>query len=210
MLNWPQELSGPSWRARGAIAYFDQPARGAPNASPGANATHASTIDPEARLYRKGRGREAKHCYLGHALVENRNGLIVEACVTRAEGSAERNPALAMIEGFADRPNPITLGADKGYDTRDLVNEARAKNVTPHVAQNLSGPRSAIDGRVTRHVGYAASQRIREPIEEAFGWGKEIGAMRRTHLRGLPRVGLALSFTAAAYNLVGLPKLLAT
>lgn len=175
-----------------------------------ANATHASATDPDARLYRKGRGREAKLCYLGHALMENRNGLIVDVCVTQADGSAERNAALAMIEPLADRPNRITVGADKAYDTQDFVNEARSMNVTPHVAQNLSGRRSAIDGRVTRHAGYAASQRIRKRIEEAFGWSKEIGAMRRTRFRGLARVGLAFGFTAAAYNLVRLPKLLAT
>ena len=173
------------------------------------NATHASTTDPDARLYRKGRGREAKLCYLGHALIENRNGLIVHACVTQAEGAAERNAALAMIELFADRPNRITLGADKGYDTQDFVNEARSMNVTPHVTQNLSRRRSAVDCRVTRHAGYRASQRIRKRIEEAFGWSKEIGAMRRTRFRGLARVGLAFGFTAAAYNLIRLPKLLA-
>jgi transposase len=174
------------------------------------NATHASSTDPDARLYRKGRGREAKLCYLGHALMENRNGLIVDACVTQADGHAERNAALAMIERVADRPNKITVGADKAFDTQDFVNEARAMNVTPHVAQNLSGRRSAIDGRVTRHAGYAASQRIRKRIEEVFGWGKEVGRMRRTRFRGLPRVGLSFAFTAAAYNLVRLPKLIAT
>lgn len=170
------------------------------------NATHASTSDPDARLYRKGRGREAKLCYLGHVLMENRNGLIVEACVTRADGHGERNAALAMIERVADRPNKITVGADKAFDAQDFVNELRAMNVTPHVAQNTSR-RSAIDGRVTRHAGYAMSQRIRKRIEEAFGWGKEVGRMRRTRFRGLPRVGLSFAFTAAAYNLVRLPKL---
>jgi len=174
------------------------------------NATHASTTDPEARLYRKGRGRKGKLCYLSHALMENHNGFIAEACLTRAEVSAERNAALAMIEDFAYRPNCIRLGADKGYDTRDFVNEARAMNVTPHVAQNLFGRRSAIDGRVTRRAGYVTSKRIHKRIEEDFGWGKEIRAMRWTHFRGLPRVGRAFSCTAAAYNLVRLSKLLAT
>ena len=173
------------------------------------NATHASTSDPDARLYRRGRGREAKLSYLGHVLMENRNGLIVEACVTRADGHAERHAALAMIERVADRPSKITVGADKAYDTQDFVNELRAMNVTPHVAQNTSR-RSAIDGRVTRHAGYAVSQRIRKRIEEAFGWGKEVGSMRRTRFRGLPRVGLSFAFSAAAYNLVRLPKLVAT
>ena len=178
------------------------------------NATHASLSDPDARLYRKGRGREAKLSYLGHVLMENRNGLIVEACVTRADGHAERHAALAMIERVADRPSKITVGADKAYDTQDFVNDLRAMNVTPHVAQrysaqNISRRRSAIDGRVTRHAGYAVSQRIRKRIEEAFGWGKEVGAMRRTRFRGLPRVGLSFAFTAAAYNLVRLQKLVA-
>ena len=172
------------------------------------NATHASSSDPDARLYRKGRGREAKLSYLGHVLMENRNGLIVEACVTRADGHAERHAALAMIEGVADRPSKITVGADKAYDSQDFVNDLRAMNVTPHVAQNTSR-RSAIDGRVTRHAGYAVSQRIRKRIEEAFGWGKEVGRMRRTRFRGLPRVGLSFAFSAAAYNLVRLPKLVA-
>jgi transposase len=173
------------------------------------NATHASTTDPDARLYRKGRGREAKLCYLGHVLMENRNGLIVEACVTQADGGAERNAALAMIERHADRPSKITVGADKAFDTQDFVNEARAMNVTPHVAQHTRKRRSAIDGRVTRHAGYAISQRIRKRIEEVFGWGKEVGRMRRTRFRGLPRVGLSFGFTALAYNLTRLPKLLA-
>lgn len=172
------------------------------------NATHESTTDPDARLYRKGRGREAKLCYLGHVLMENRNGLVVEACVTRANGGAERNAALAMLERHADRPNPITVGADKAYDTQDFVNEARAMNVTPHVAQ-YTGRRSAIDRRVTRHAGYAISRMVRKRIEEVFGWGKEVGCMRRTRFRGLPRVGLSFAFTAAAYNLVRLPKLIA-
>ena len=173
------------------------------------NETHASTTDPEARLYRKGDGKEAKLCFMGHALMESRHGLIVDACVTLADGHAERVAALAMIEKRADRPTRITLGTDKGYDAEDFVNELRAMNVTPHVAQNTSGRRSAIDGRVTRHEGYGLSQRIRKRIEEAFGWGKEIGGLRKSRFRGRERVGLAFGFTAAACNLVRLPKLLA-
>ena len=173
------------------------------------NDTHSSTTDPDARLYRKGRGREAKLSYLGHVLMENRNGLVVETCVTQAQRHAERHAALVMIERHADRPSKITVGADKAYDTQDFVNEARAMNVTPHVAQNDNGRRSAIDGRVTRHAGYVVSQTIRKRIEEAFGWGKQVGRMRRTLFRGVPRVGLSFAFTAAAYNLVRLPKLLA-
>jgi transposase len=172
------------------------------------NETHASTTDPEARLYRKGEGMEAKLCFMGHALMENRNGLIVDACVTQADGHAERIAALAMIEPWADRPNRITLGADKAFDAQAFVNELRAMNVTPHVAQNTAGRRSAIDGRVTRHRGYTLSQRIRKRIEEAFSWAKEIAGMGQTRFRGLARAGLAFTFVAAAYNLVRLPRLL--
>jgi IS5 family transposase len=171
------------------------------------NETHASVTDPDARLYRKGEGKEAKLCYMGHALMENRNGLVVEACLTHADGYAERNAALAMIEGRADRPVRITLGADKGYDAEDFVNELRAMNVTPHVAAKAKG--SAIDGRTTRHAGYAISQRIRKRIEEPFGWSKTVGLAAKTMLRGLERVGSQFIFTLAAHNLVRLPKLLA-
>ena len=172
------------------------------------NETHASTTDPQARLYRKGDGMEAKLCFMGHALMENRNGLIVDACVTQADGHAERIAALAMIEPLADRPNRITLGADKAFDTQDFVNELRTMNVTAHVAQNTSGRRSAIDGRVTRHQGYVLSQKLRKRIEEAFGWAKEISGLGRARFRGRERVGLAFGFAAVAYNLVRLPRLL--
>jgi len=172
------------------------------------NDTHQSTTDPEARLYRKGRGREAKLSFMAHALMENRNGLIVDGCVTQANGHAERTAALVMIEKRAERPNPITLGADKGYDAEDFVNELRSLNVTPHVAQN-TGRRSAIDGRTTRHTGYAVSQRIRKRIEEIFGWGKETGSLRRIRVRGRERVDMVFAFTAVACNLIRLPKLLA-
>jgi transposase len=171
------------------------------------NETHASVTDPDARLYRKGEGKEAKLCYMGHALMENRNGLVVEACLTGADGHAERHAALAMIEQRADRPIRITLGADKGYDTEDFVNELKSMNVTPHVAAKAKG--SAIDGRTTRHAGYAISQRIRKRIEEAFGWSKTIGPAAKTMLRGVERVGAQFTFTLAAYNLVRLPQLLA-
>ncbi|BBU64175.1 DDE transposase (plasmid) [Methylosinus sp. C49] len=130
------------------------------------NETHASTTDPEARIYRKGPGKEAKLCFMGHALMENRHALFVGACLTPADGHAERIAALHMIEPHADRPRPITLGADKGYDAEDFVNELRAMKVTPHVAQNNNGRASAIDGRTTRNEGYAISQRIRKKIEE--------------------------------------------
>jgi transposase len=173
------------------------------------NETHASTTDPEAKLYRKGAGKEAKLCFMGHALMENRNGLVVDACLTEANGHAERIAALHMIEPRADRPTPITLGADKAYDTQDFVNELRSMNATPHVAQNLSGRASAIDGRTTRHAGYAVSQRVRKRIEEVFGWVKMVAGHARTKFRGRDRVGLAFTFAAAAYNLARLPKLMA-
>jgi transposase len=173
------------------------------------NETHASTTDPEARLYRKGAGMEAKLAFLGHALMENRSCLIVNACLTPADGQAERTAALAMIEPLADRPTSVTLGADKGYDARVFVNELRAMNVRPHVAQNTNGRRSAIDGRTTRHVGYAISQRIRKRIEEAFGWMKSVAGQRKARFRGVERVGWSFAFAATAYNLVRLPKLLA-
>jgi transposase len=172
------------------------------------NDTHACATDPEAKLYRKGRGKEAKLCFMGHGLMENRNGLLVDACLTAADGHAERIAALHMIESRADRPRPITLGADKAYDTADFVNELRSMRVTPHVAQNDTGRASAIDGRTTRHAGYAVSQRIRKRIEEAFGWMKTVGGQRKTMFRGVERVGFAFTFAVAAYNLVRLPKLL--
>ncbi|MER8478657.1 IS5 family transposase [Mesorhizobium sp. M1163] len=172
------------------------------------NETHASTTDPEARLYKKGKGKEAKLCFMGHGLMENRHGLLVDACLTLANGHAERVAALHMIEPHADRPRAITLGADKAYDAEDFVNELRSMKVTPHVAQNTSGRRSAIDGRTTRHGGFVVSQRIRKRIEEAFGWIKTVAGQDKSRFRGRDRVGWAFTFAAAAYNLVRLPKLL--
>nr|WP_249782761.1 MULTISPECIES: IS5 family transposase [Bradyrhizobium] len=173
------------------------------------NDTHASTTDPDARLYRKGKGKETKLCFIGHGLMENRHGLLVDACLTQADGHAERVAALHMIEPLADRPTAITLGADKAYDAEDFVNELRSMNVTPHVAQNTSGRSSAINGRTTRHSGYAVSQRIRKRIEEAFGWIKTVAGQEKTRFRGRERVGWAFTFAEAAYNLVRLPKLIA-
>ncbi|MGY4183044.1 transposase [Bradyrhizobium sp. USDA 4518] len=173
------------------------------------NDTHASTTDPDAGLYRKGKGKETKLCFIGHGLMENRHGLLVDACLTQADGHAERVAALHMIEPRADRPTAITLGADKAYDVEDFVNELRSMNVTPHVAQNTSGRRSTIDGRTTRHGGYAVSQRIRKRIEEAFGWIKTIAGQEKTRFRGRDRVAWAFTFAATAYNLVRLPKLIA-
>ena len=170
------------------------------------NDTHASTTDPEARLLRKSAGREAKLCFMGHALMENRSGLIVDACLTQADGHAERVAALAMIEPRADRPGRITLGADKGYDAEDFVNELRSMNVVPHVAAKTRS--SAIDGRTTRHAGYRASQIVRKRIEEAFGWAKAAAGFARARHRGLARVGWQFTLAMAAYDLIRLPKLL--
>jgi len=171
------------------------------------NETHQSTTDPQARLYRKGPGMEARLCFIGHTLMENRFGLIVDACLTAAGGHAERVAALAMIEPRADRPRAISLGADKAYDAEDFVNELKSMNVRAHVAQNTNGRRSAIDRRTTRHAGYAASQRIRKRIEEGFGWIKTVAGQSKTKFRGQDRVGWAFIFAAAAYNLVRLRKL---
>ncbi len=173
------------------------------------NATHASTTDPDALLYRKGPGMEARLCYIGHGLMENRSGLIVDTRLTKVSGHAERLAALEMIEPRGERGRAITLGADKGYDARDFVMELRELNVRPHLARNTSGRRSAIDRRTTRHPGYGVSQRIRKRIEEAFGWIKTVAGLRQTRFRGRERVDLAFTFAAAAYNLVRLPKLLA-
>lgn len=173
------------------------------------NETHASTSDPDARLYKKGKGKEAKLCFMGHGLMENRHGLLVDVCLTEASGHAERVAALHMIEPRADRPRAITLGADKAYDTQDFVNELRSMRVTPHVAQNTKGRSSAIDRRTTRHPGYGVSLRIRKQIEEAFGWIKTIAGQDKTKFRGRDRVGWAFTFAAAAYDLVRLPKLMA-
>jgi transposase len=172
------------------------------------NDTHASTTDPDARLYRKGRGKEAKLCHLGHLLMENRSGLIVDAMLTPATGTAEREAAEAMLGRQAGR-HRVTLGADKGYDAASFVTRVRALNVTPHIARNTTR-RSAIDGRTTRHPGYQASQRVRKRIEEAFGWIKTVGGLRTTRHRGTARVGWMFTLTAAACNLVRLPKLMAT
>src|SRR3981189_1821253 len=173
------------------------------------NQTHRSTTDPDARLYRKGPGMEAKLCFISHGLMENRSGLIVDARLTCVSGHAERLAALDMIERFAARPRAVTIGADKGYDAADFVEELRTINVRPHVARNTSGRRSAIDRRTTRHPGYAASQRTRKRIEEAFGWIKVVAGLRKTKLRGLPKVDWSFTFAVAAYNLVRAPKLIA-
>ncbi len=172
------------------------------------NATHASTTDPDARLFRKSRGTGAILGFMGHTLMENRNGLIVQAELTHADGHAERRAALDMIHRHSPgSTRRLTLGADKGYDSADFVADLRQACVTPHVAQK---PRhSAIDGRTTRHVGYALSQKRRKRIEEPFGWAKTVGGMAQTVHRGLDRVRARFTLTTAACNLARLPRLLA-
>jgi len=173
------------------------------------NQTHQSTTDPDALLARKGNGKEAKLSYNGNVLTENRNGLVVNTETLQANGTAERDAALLMLEQIpgADR---VTVGADKGYDTKDFVAECRHLNITPHVAQNVNrNGGSAINGRTTRHEGYAISQRKRKRIEECFGWMKTIALVRKVRHRGIEKVGWLFTFAAAAYNLVRMRNLLA-
>jgi transposase len=178
------------------------------------NETHESKTDPDSRLYRKGHGQEAKLGYLGHVLMENRNGLVVDALLTQADGTAERDAALLLLyrkwraRRRRGQRGPMSVGADKGYDTRDFVETARAMNIRPHVARNTerSGG-SAIDGRTARHASYRVSQGKRPLIEKIFGWMKQTGGMKKTKLRGLLKVSWQFLMTAAAYNLWRLPKL---
>ncbi len=172
------------------------------------NRTHASTTNPEARLFRKSKGKEAKLCFLGHVLMENRNGLVVSPRLTPATGTAEREAAEDLVGDLPGR-HRITVGGDKAYDTREFVQSLRALKATPHVAQNLNGRKFAIDSRTTRHPGYAVSQRLRTRVEEIFGWRKTVGNLRRTRHRGQDRVGFVFTLTAAAYNLVRLRNLTA-
>jgi transposase len=170
------------------------------------NATHASTTDPEARLYKKAAGQEAKLCFLGHVLMEHRHGLVVNATVTPATGTAEREAAIALLKSRSTTRR-ITLGGDKNYDTHQFVQDLRARQVTPHVSQHTTNRASAIDGRTTRHPGYAMSQRKRKRVEEIFGWLKTVGMLRKVKLRGVPRVDWLFTFAAAAYNLVRMRNL---
>ena len=207
------------------------------------NETHASTTDPDCRLYRKGKGKESKLCYMGHALMENRHGLVVDAMVTTATGTAEREAAVEMITAAitaepdvtvpvatpacttvlptamppavpeGEQPTQentprITLGADKGYDAAEFIEDLTSLNVDPHVAQNTKGRRSAVPDTVAARPGYATSQRIRKRIEEVFGWMKTIGGMRKLHHRGTALVGWLFTFSAAAYNLIRLSRLI--
>ena len=174
------------------------------------NDTHASTTDPDAKLYKKAKGQEAKLGFLGHVLMENRNGLVVETRLTAASGTAEREAALEMVGAKRQRKRGcLTLGGDKNYDTREQVAALRELKVTPHVAQNTGRPGgSAIDQRTTRHAGYTASQTKRKRVEEIFGWFKTVAMMRKARFRGLERVGWMFTWAAAAYNLVRMRNLL--
>jgi len=174
------------------------------------NDTHQSTSDPEARLYKKSYGKESKLSYLGHALVENRNGLIADAMVTQADGYAERDAALLMLDRRQkSRARRITVGADKAYDTRDFVTAARSIRVTAHVTKNDNGRRSNLDRRTTRHKGYAISLSRRWLVEKSFGWLKQTGPLRQVKLRGIEKVDWLFLFSCAAYNLLRLPNLMA-
>ena len=173
------------------------------------NETHESTTDRDARLFTKSRGSEAKLSYMGHVLMENRNGLLVQTFLTEATGRAERDAAMLMAEAIPTGKR-VTLGGDKNYDTREFVRELRGMNITPHVAQNTTNRRSAVDERTTRHSGYEVSQRKRKRVEQSFGWMKMIGMLKKVKLRGIDKVGWLFTFTGAAYNLCRLRNLMAT
>jgi transposase len=173
------------------------------------NATHVSATDPDARMYKKSKGAATQMAYLGHILMENRHGLVTASTVTLATGTAEREAGLAMIGEVGNLNQTLTLGGDKGYDTAEFVAALRDLNVTPHVAQNDTNRKSAIDGRTTRHEGYKVSKRKRMRIEEIFGWMKTVGLFRKTRHKGIPLVDWMFTFTTAAYNLVRMRKLLA-
>jgi transposase len=172
------------------------------------NDTHASTTDPESKLYKKGKGKEAKLSFMGNAMTENRNGFVVEAELRQASGTVEREAAKDMITRRSPGSERITVGGDKGFDSADFVTDLRALNVTPHIAQNTTNRASAIDGRTTRHPGYEISQKKRKLVEEPFGWGKTIGGLARPMLRGVKRLNFKFTLTMAAYDLIKLPRLL--
>lgn len=172
------------------------------------NETHESTTDPEARLAKKSEGKEAKLSYSAHALIENRNGLLMNFVIDTADGYAERGSAIAMLDESVPGSKRITLGADKAYDTRDFVEVCRDRNVTPHVAQNVSRPGgSAIDGKTTRHKGYAVSQTKRKIVEEVFGWAKTVGGMRKTRYKGKEKTQMWAYIVGATYNMLRMSKL---
>lgn len=171
------------------------------------NDTHQSTTDPEARLMRKGKGKEAKLSFSAHALMDNRNGMLVDLRVAEASGFAERRVALEMVDDNLPGQGRITLGADQGYHTRDFIDDCRDRHVTPHVADRAE--HSALDRRTTQRPGYTISQRIRKRVEEIFGWAKTVGGFRRSRFRGVARTQLAAYIVGAAYNLTRMSRLLA-
>ena len=191
----------------------DPPAGGGRNpgrdfrGQPRKNETHASTTDPEARLYTKSSGQAAKLSYMGHALMENRFGIYLEVLVTEATGRAEREGAITMLKRRRGVHKRATVGADKAYDTKDFIDRCRELDVTPHVAQNTTNRKSAIDGRVTRHAGYALSQRKRKLVEEGFGWMKTVGACRKLRYIGVAKNQFWMTMEAVAYNLVRMANL---
>lgn len=205
-----------AWAGHKSFKRKDRPGSGTPPDDPGnpgvdfhgerrSNDTHQSTTDPEALLARKGKGKESRLSYAGHVLMENRHGLAVDGCVTKATGRAEPQAALAMVERIAGW-HRVTLGADKGYDQAQLIRELREHQVTPHFARRQT---SIIDVRTTRHRGYAISQRKRKRVEEIFGWLKTVGGLRKTRHRGVARVGWMFTFALAVYNLVRMRNLAA-
>lgn len=169
------------------------------------NDTYRSTTDPDSRLLRKGKGKESKLCFMGHALMENRNGLVVDSRLTLATGTAEWDAALEMVENIPG-VSRVTVGADKGYDVPVFVDGLRDLTATPHVAQKDKG--TAIDNRTTRHEGYRVSQKIRKRVEEIFGWLKTVGCLRKTRHKGLGRVGWIFEFSMTAYNLIRMRNLI--
>lgn len=169
------------------------------------NDTHHSTTDPDSRLFKKGKGKESKLCFMGHALMENRNGMVVDSRLTQATGTAEREAALDMVENLPGSKR-VTVGADKGYDAQNFVEGLRDLQATPHVAQKTKG--TAIGQRTTRHEGYKVSQRIRKRVEEIFGWIKTTGGLRKTRHRGLARVGWMFTLATTAYNLTRMRNLI--
>ncbi len=206
----------PAWASMKSFQPKDQePGSGAPGGGRNAevnfrgqkrrNETHGSTTDPDARLYKKAEGQESKLCYLGHVLMENRNGLAVNCRLSTATGTAERTAAVAMASQVCKSRRRITLAADKAYNTADFVASLRSINATPHVAKKTK--HSAVDGRTTRHAGYAVSQRVRKRVEEIFGWLKTIGGFHKVHVRGLAKVTGMFTFALAAYNLVRMRNL---
>jgi hypothetical protein len=205
-------ISDPGIRIKARITIFscrqDQAHGWSGGAETRSNDTHASITDPQARLYRKGKGKEAKLSYIGNALTENRHGLVVEAELGSATGTIEREPAMKMVARHSPGSRRLTLGADKAYDVHGFVDDLRDLNATPHIAKNTTNRTSAIDARTTRHPGYAISQQKRKRTEEPFGCGKTIGGLARPMLRGVARLRFKFTLTMAAYDLIQLPKLL--